>query len=69
MKNSTLIKLFGLRWQEAPSKEVPGKYRIRFPEGTTLGQCQRCAKYPVIWLKPHPNPKPYTNNRIIAHIN
>ncbi|AET00636.1 transmembrane protein, putative [Medicago truncatula] len=24
-------KLFGLQWQGAPSKNVPGEYRVRFP--------------------------------------
>ncbi|KAK2420084.1 cytochrome P450 93A3 [Trifolium repens] len=32
-------KLLGLQWQGAPSKDVPGEYRVRFPGGTTLGQC------------------------------
>ncbi|GAU27143.1 hypothetical protein TSUD_104520 [Trifolium subterraneum] len=26
-------------WQGAPSKDVSGEYRVRFPGGTTLGQC------------------------------
>jgi len=31
--------LFGFPWQKAPFNDVSEKYRVRFPEGTTLGQC------------------------------
>ena len=31
--------MLGLQWQGAPSKDVPGEYRVRFPGKTTLDQC------------------------------
>jgi len=34
-----LTKLFELQWQGAPFKDVPRKYRVWIPEGTTYGQC------------------------------
>jgi len=34
-----LTKLFGLQWQGAPFKDVSREYRVRFPGGTTFGQC------------------------------
>jgi len=37
-KKGNPTKLLGLQWQGAPSKDILGEYRVRFPGGTTLGQ-------------------------------